>query len=61
MLSDLDAMEQQALAELSTMLDGTALEAVRVRWLGTNGRLRAAIHALKSVPPRSRSQRLASA
>lgn len=50
MLSDLDAMEQQALAELSTVLDGAALEAFRVRWLGTNGRLRAAMDALKSVP-----------
>ncbi len=50
MLSDLDAMEQQALAELSTVLDGAALEAFRVRWLGTNGRLRAAMEALKSVP-----------
>ena len=51
MLSDLDAMEQQALAELSTVLDGAALEAFRVRWLGTNGRLRAAMDALKSAAP----------
>ncbi len=50
MPSDLDAMEQQALAELSTVLDGAALEAFRVRWLGTNVRLRAAMDALKSVP-----------
>ena len=32
------------------MLDGAALEAFRVRWFDTNGRLRAAMDALKSVP-----------
>jgi hypothetical protein len=32
------------------VLDGAALEAFRVRWLGTNGRLHAAMDALKSVP-----------
>jgi hypothetical protein len=47
MLSALDAMEQQALAELSTVLGGLALETFCVRWFGTNGRLRAAMDALK--------------
>ncbi len=50
MLPDLDAMERDALAELRTVVDPAALEAYRVRWLGTNGRLRGALDALKSVP-----------
>ena len=50
MLSELDAMEREALTELAGVADAAALEAFRVRWLGTNGRLRGAMDALKSVP-----------
>ena len=50
MLSELDAMEREALAELAAVADAAALEAFRVRWLGTNGRLRGAMDGLKTVP-----------
>jgi phenylalanyl-tRNA synthetase alpha chain len=50
MLADLDTMEREALAELETVTDAAALEAFRVRWLGSNGRLRSAMDALKTVP-----------
>ena len=50
MLAELDAMEREALTELAAVADATALEAFRVRWIGTNGRLRGAMEALKSVP-----------
>ena len=50
MLAELDAMEREALAELAAVADAAALEAFRVRWLGTNGRLRAVMDSLKTVP-----------
>mgnify|MGYP003333498235 CR=1 FL=1 len=50
MLAELDAMEREALAELAAVADAAALEAFRVRWLGTNGRLRGVMDALKTVP-----------
>ncbi|MEY3021904.1 MAG: phenylalanine--tRNA ligase subunit alpha, partial [Planctomycetota bacterium] len=49
MLAELDAMEREALAELGAVADAALLEAFRVRWLGTNGRLRGAMEGLKSV------------
>lgn len=50
MLAELDTMEREALAEMDSVADAAALEAFRVRWLGTNGRLRGAMDALKTVP-----------
>ena len=50
MLDELDGMEREALAEIAAVAEAAALEAFRVRWLGTNGRLRSAMEALKSVP-----------
>lgn len=50
MLAELDAMEREALAELAAAADAAALESFRVRWLGTNGRLRGVMDSLKSVP-----------
>ncbi len=50
MLAELDAMERDALAELALVSDATTCEAFRVRWLGTNGRVRTAMNALKDVP-----------
>lgn len=49
MLAELDAMEREALAELGAVHDAAQLEAFRVRWLGTNGRLRGAMDGLKTV------------
>ena len=54
MLTELDALEREALSEATGAADAAVLEAFRVRWLGTNGRLRAAMEALKSVPRESR-------
>jgi len=54
MLAELDTMECEALAELAAVSDAVALEAYRVRWLGTNGRLRGAMDALKTVPKESK-------
>ena len=50
MLAELDAMEREALAELAAVADAAALESFRVKWLGTNGRLRGVMDSLKSVP-----------
>ena len=49
MLADLDAMELEALAELAVVSDDAGLEAFRVRWLGSNGRLREVMTGLKGV------------
>lgn len=47
---ELDAMEREASAELASVVDAPSLEGWRVRWLGTNGRLKSAMDRLKSAP-----------
>jgi phenylalanyl-tRNA synthetase alpha chain len=49
MLSQLDALESEALSELASLGEVAALELFRVRWIGSNGRLRDAMNELKSV------------
>lgn len=50
MLSELDTLEATALAELQSVADADALEKWRIAYLGTSGRLKAAMGRLKDVP-----------
>lgn len=54
MNSELDALEREALAEAAGIADAAVLEAFRVKWLGSNGRLRGAMDALKTVDRESK-------
>lgn len=49
-LSELDQLESTALAELTNAKDAAALEAWRLAWLGSSGKVKAMMEALKSVP-----------
>lgn len=51
MLEALNTIEQQGLAELAAAGDAVALEAWRVAWLGTKGRVKGVMVGLKDVPP----------
>lgn len=50
MLESLNQLESSALAELHSAADPAALEAWRIAYLGTNGKLRGMMGALKDVP-----------
>ncbi len=50
MLHELDQLETQAIGELEAMGDAQALEAWRVKYLGTKGRLKAIMPRIKDVP-----------
>jgi phenylalanyl-tRNA synthetase alpha chain len=50
MLEDIQALQAAALAELRTAESAEALEAWRIRYLGTKGALKAAMQRLKEVP-----------
>lgn len=50
MLADLQQLETTALAELQAVADPPALEAWRIAYLGSSGKLKAAMGALKNVP-----------
>jgi len=50
LVDELDDLEQQGLAALSQAGDAAALEAWRIKYLGTKGALKAAIPRLKDVP-----------
>ena len=49
MLSELDQLETQAIGELEALGDAQALEAWRVKYLGTKGRLKAIMPRIKDV------------
>ncbi len=50
MLETLDQLEHEALASLAAAADSQALEAWRIMFLGTSGKLKAALAGLKDVP-----------
>lgn len=50
MLEELNELESSALAELSGVRDAESLEAWRIGYLGTKGRLRGMMSGLKAVP-----------
>lgn len=50
MLDSLNQLESTALAELGAVTDATALEAWRIAYLGTNGKLKGMMGGLKDVP-----------
>ncbi|MEC9372615.1 MAG: phenylalanine--tRNA ligase subunit alpha [Planctomycetota bacterium] len=50
MLEQLQELEQEGLAELSSVTDAESLEHWRIRYLGSKGRLKAAMGAMKDVP-----------
>ena len=50
MLETLNQLERQGLAELDAVSDDAALEQWRIAYLGTKGRLKAAMAGLKDVP-----------
>ncbi len=50
MLNELDQLETQAIGELEAVTDAQALEAWRVKYLGTKGRLKAIMPRIKDVP-----------
>lgn len=50
MIQQLDQLEQAALAELAAVANLDALETWRVAYLGSNGKLKAAMAGLKDVP-----------
>ncbi|MFO0874970.1 MAG: phenylalanine--tRNA ligase subunit alpha [Phycisphaerales bacterium] len=53
-IADLDTLERTAAAELAAVGDALALEHWRIQWLGANGRLKAAMDALKQAPKEQR-------
>jgi phenylalanyl-tRNA synthetase alpha chain len=55
-LAELDAHQQQSLAELQAAIEATAIEQVRVRYLGRNGLLPALMKQLKDVPVADRPE-----
>jgi phenylalanyl-tRNA synthetase alpha chain len=50
MLAQLDTLESEAMASLGAAADAAALEVWRIRYLGSNGLLKAAMAGLKDVP-----------
>lgn len=50
MIQDLETLQSAALADLSALPDADALEAWRISYLGSNGKLKAAMGGLKDVP-----------
>ena len=50
MIQQLDQLEQASLAELAGVASLDALETWRVSFLGSNGKLKAAMAGLKDVP-----------
>ncbi len=50
MLPELDSLEREALDGLRSVADAALLERWRVQWLGSNGRLKSVMTALKDVP-----------
>jgi len=50
MLQNLDQLEREAMDEIASITDADALEAWRVAYLGTKGRLKALMPAMKDVP-----------
>lgn len=50
MLDQIDTIEREGLAQLHAVTDATALEAWRIRYLGTKGLLKALMPQLKDVP-----------
>lgn len=54
MSHELDALEHDALAQLSAAGDPAALEAWRIAFMGSKGRLKAAAGMVKDVPPEGR-------
>jgi phenylalanyl-tRNA synthetase alpha chain len=50
MLAQLDTLESEAMASLGAAGDAAALEAWRIRYLGSNGLVKAAMAGLKDVP-----------
>ena len=55
-LADLDALQAQSLAELRAAADAAAVEQVRIRYLGRNGRIPAMMKELKDVPAAERPE-----
>ncbi len=51
MLNELDQLQAQAIAELEGAADAQAVEAWRVKYLGTKGRLKAIMPQMKNVAP----------
>lgn len=49
-LADIENIQRQALEQLATAADSAALEAWRVAWIGTHGRLKELMTQLKDVP-----------
>ncbi len=54
MLAELDITEATALSELEAADDAAALEAWRIEWLGSKGRLKAMMGQMKDVDPGDR-------
>lgn len=50
MLAAIDQMESQASSDLAAATSAEALEQWRIAWLGTKGKLKAAMAAMKDVP-----------
>ncbi len=50
MLESLQEVEQTSLAELAAVADADALEQWRIRYIGTNGKMRSLVAGLKDVP-----------
>jgi len=55
-LDDLHSLTEQALADLHQAESAEAVEAVRIRYLGRNGKLPEVMAALKTVPPEQRPE-----
>jgi phenylalanyl-tRNA synthetase alpha chain len=53
-LDDIQTLQQQALADLAEVADADALEAWRIRYLGTKGAVKDAMGLIKQVPPEQR-------
>jgi len=48
---DIDQLESEARADLADVSDAAALEAFRIRYLGTKGAIKALMGQLKQIPP----------
>ena len=55
-LVELNAQQAQSLDEVTAAADASALEQVRIRYLGRNGSLPAIIKQMKDVPPEERPE-----
>jgi phenylalanyl-tRNA synthetase alpha chain len=53
-INDIQALTDTAVAEATAAADAAALEAVRIAYLGRNGRVNDVMAALKSAPPEQR-------